>query len=714
MSRLIQIILRINFLFIISLIIVYFLSRVLLVDVKVVQKIYYLFPLSLFILFLEINLNKYAKEKNIIITNLVTCTTLATLILLPASKNFSELVQNSLNSIFIVAGLIFVYLLNYYKKGNESAIISKTNGNFLLLSLLIFFLILKLPLLSSSFTGNNTIKYNTYVEPAIYMVKNNNPFVVNIKYLANPITHRDGINKEIIGVPTLEWFLALTYKIFGLENLELKTRIATNIIGLLILIFSYKTIKIIANKTVSLFFLFLLITNPLFLLITQLTVYDSVILLFFLISFLFFLKYQKYNKEKFLIYSSTIFSLAFLSKEVAILWGLPFYFFYIILKSRKSLRNAISDLSIFIMFMAIPYAFFKLWVEILKVDRNVSLIVPILLFSLIYLSAKKAEIIYRKSLIVSDLLLKNKYVLYFIILIGVLLLAFVFKLKASSWSEFITDKEIIFYWPMYEYILKLRQVFYMSELLFVCSLLGFIAVFKNRLVEQKFKIFIASFAIGLAIYLVLASKVIFFHNYYNINFIFFYLLGSAYFLYLATKDLGLIAKVLFVSFFSLLIYKANYGIREELLLQEKEGFKDLSSYMINNNQPNTFYIDNDNTLSLTISTGMPRITNLNYEAIQQDIKEIGFSNAMKKHKIKYLVASQEIDYKKYAPAFMNFDLKKLEANDRSSLIHIKFNETDSNNYPPEVVNKAKDLEMLNLFDLEAEIGDYKVYNLWNN
>lgn len=714
-NPLVKLLFKINSLFLVSIVLSYLISRIMLIDVKIVQKIYYLFPISILLFLLEKNLNNYLIDKKASILNFANNLILIALIISPLIYGFSKNVHNIFNNLLLLFGLLFIYIFRFSKKSDKDKI-DKKNEKFLLISLIILFVSIKLPILNKSFTGNNTIKYNTYVEPAIHMVKNNNPLVVNIKYLANPITNKDGINKELIGLPTLEWFLAITYKIFGLENIEVKTRLATSMIGFLILIFSYEVIKKIANKTVSLFFTLLLITSPLFILITQLTVYDSVILLFFLISFLFLLKYDSEGKEKLLIYSSLFFSISFLSKEISILWGIPFFILYIFLKNEKRAKETFAEISIFLFFLIIPFIFFKLWVKAIDYGIIISLIVPILLLLFIYICIKKSKLIFNKSNLIANFLMKNKYLLFFIFFLIGLLSLYVFKIKINNWSEFITDKKIVFFWPMYEYIFNSRQIYYISKLVFITSLLGFFAILKNKFVEKKFKNFIISFSFGLFIYLVLASKVIFFHNYYNINFIFLYLISSAYFLYVITKNLELNVKILFVVVLSAIIYKNNLGVREELLLREKNGFKELSSYMIKNNESNNFYIDNDNTLSLSITTGMPRITNLNYGPIQKDIKEIGFSETMKKYKIKYLIASQKIDYIKYAPAFTGVTLDEIESLDRTNLILNKLSEevAISSYDNEEIIKKAIDLEKQNLFDLEAEIGDYKVYNLWSN
>ncbi|MBU1033811.1 glycosyltransferase family 39 protein [Patescibacteria group bacterium] len=711
-KQFLPIFLKINNLFFISIIFIYFISRILFIDVEVTFRIYYLFPVSLSLFLFEKSFKKYKNDRKNLSLKLINGLVIIFLIASPITINYSTLIYDGVNKIFLIFGIIFLYFFNFkIKKDFE---IERDHEKFLLLSLVILFVIIKIPLLNKSFTGNNTIKYNTYVEPAKYMAESNNLFLVKIKYLADPIKNRDGFDKKLIGIPTLEWFLAITYKIFGLENIEVKTRLATSAIGLLILAASYKIIKKIKNKSTALIFLLLLITNPLFILITQLTTYDSVILLFFLISYLLFLKYEEKNEEKFLFYSSLVFSLSFLSKEVAIIWGLPFFSAYILFSNKTNIKKTITEIFLFSSVIAFSFLIFKIWANSLLYNKLISFIIFAIFSLIVYIISKKASKIFKNINIFSEYLVKKKYLLIILLTILFLLGIFLFKLEIKNWSEFITDKKIIFYWPMYEYIINARQILYISSLIFSTSLLGFFALFIDKSKNTKFKKFIFIFAFGLLVYLILASKVIFFHNYYNINFVYLYLLLSAYFLSIVARNLGLTTKIIFFAVFALLIYKSNREVWKELLITEKSGFTELTEFMIKNNEKDNFYIDNDNTLSISISTDLPRITTLNYPEIQADIKKIGFSETMKKYKIKYLVASQEIDYEKYAPVFTNLDLKKIDSTKRENLILEKFSGSKKEESSREIKGKALQIRNENIFDLETEIGDYKVYNLWND
>lgn len=704
--------LRINLVFLISLVLVYFISRVVLIDVKVVSKIYYLFPVSLFLFLFEQSFKQYGNDKKKLIVKLISNLLLIILFIFPITINYSTLVYDGLNKIFLIFGIIFLYFLNF--RSEKAFMIKKEDENFLLISLLILFVIIKIPLMGKSFTGNNTIKYNTYVEPAKYMAESNDPFVVKIKYLANPITNKEGFDKKLIGIPVLEWFLAITYKVFGLENIEVKTRLATSALGLFILIVSYKLIKKIKNKSTALIFLLLLITNPLFILITQLTVYDSVILLFFLISCLLFLKYEDGQEKKFLIHSALVFSLAFLSKEVAILWGFPFFIIYIIVSNKMDIKKTITETFLFSFTIVLSFLTFKIWANSLLYNKIISFAIVAVFSLLAWMSSKNAPKIFEKIDIIGEFLVKRKYLLIILLLAISISAIFLFKAEVRHWSEFITDAKILFYWPMYRYILNARQILYISSLIFSASLLGFFALFLDKSRNYRFKKFISVLTISLLIYLVMASKVIFFHNYYNINFIYLYLILSAYFLGIITNHLKLNAKIIFFAVFTSLIYKSNREVWKELLIAEKSGFAELTEFMIKNNESNNFYIDNDNTLSISITTGLPRITTLNYPEIQADIKKIGFAATMKKYKIKYLVASQDINYEKYAPVFTNLDLKKIDSTDRGELILEKFAENTKEESSREIKMKATQIKNEKIFDLETEIGNYKVYNLWND
>ncbi len=109
----------------------------------------------------------------------------------------------------------------------------------ILLLILIVFTLIKLPYFGVSFTGEHTMKYNSYVEPAKYMLENDNPFFYQKKYLSDPVNNPRG-NFSVFGsLPLLEWGLLLTYKIFPSNSLEVNTRLFTNFLGILLLLSSY-------------------------------------------------------------------------------------------------------------------------------------------------------------------------------------------------------------------------------------------------------------------------------------------------------------------------------------------------------------------------------------------------------------------------------------------------------------------------------------------
>ena len=53
--------------------------------------------------------------------------------------------------------------------------------------ILLIFTFIKAPYFSMPFTGEHSLKYNSYVEPAMYMAERNNPFWVQYRYLSDPI-----------------------------------------------------------------------------------------------------------------------------------------------------------------------------------------------------------------------------------------------------------------------------------------------------------------------------------------------------------------------------------------------------------------------------------------------------------------------------------------------------------------------------------------------
>jgi hypothetical protein len=106
-----------------------------------------------------------------------------------------------------------------------------------LVSLMVFTAI-KLPYLQAPFTGEHSMKYSTYVEPATYMLQKGTMLWYQKKYVADPLSNPQGIFPRFDHLPLMEWGLYLAYRTFPGTKMELTTRIVTHVIGLLTLLYA--------------------------------------------------------------------------------------------------------------------------------------------------------------------------------------------------------------------------------------------------------------------------------------------------------------------------------------------------------------------------------------------------------------------------------------------------------------------------------------------
>jgi hypothetical protein len=111
---------------------------------------------------------------------------------------------------------------------------------------------------------------------------------------------------------------------------------------------------------------------------------------------------------------------------------------------------------------------------------------------------------------------------------------------------------------------------------------------------------------------------------------------------------------------------------------------------------------------------MPRLTHLNYEEVRKDIETIGFTKTMKKYNIKYLVASQNLDYKKYFEFSNEDDPETAEKRTRNELILEKFEEKDDEQTNDRAFKKNYQVKEMMAFKLDSIYGDYRIYKLWED
>lgn len=699
---------------VITSILILFLSNFLGVNTEVTNKIIIFFEVVLVLFILK---NIFIESKNIKFkkSSSVSFLIIINFLLVIYAGFRTDLIQTIFQIILAVNLLFFVALKNQVSQQKKSS----KYGFLILFLIIIGFTLIKVPYLNKNFTGNNTMKYNTYVEPAKHIVETNVFLPIEKRYRANPIDNPKGVENPR-HLPVMEWTLAIAYKIFGMENITIVTRIYMHLVGIFTLIASYFLIKKTIDQFTALIFVSLLSINPLFALVNHLTIYDSLLMISFVVSYLFYHSYKENKKMKYLAAAGIILGLANLMKNSVIMWSIPALALDNFLINRFKMQNFFKDMGMIFIFIVLSIAAYLIPLTIFSTSDVFSIILFIILNSILYISIKNIKIIGETLDKIINYLFAKKYLLFSILGVFIFAILYVLLKLASSWSEFFTDADIIFFLPMYDYILKVRQLRFVNYLIFAFSILGFLFLFLNKNKKAENNVLI-SFLFGAMFYFVFNSKVIFFHNYYSIHIIYVYLMLASFFISKLLSRAHILLKYTFLISLFLVALKINQGQMTELLDVEKEGFRDVVEYVKSNTLKDEFYVDDSHTLSISIETNNPSISHFTHKEIQNDIEKFGFHETMKKYKIKYLITNNlEPSYLNYAAVFTNLELNKINGGrlTRGEMILGKYGalqkiESEEDKKLKLILeNKAKEIKEANYFQLETVIGSYKIYNLY--
>jgi 4-amino-4-deoxy-L-arabinose transferase-like glycosyltransferase len=586
-----------------------------------------------------------------------------------------------------------------------------------LLLILTMFTAIKAPYFNISFTGEHTMKYNTHVEPAKYMNERNDPLWMQRKYLSDPVNNPQGIFNNFGNPPLMEWGLLSTYKLFPENSLEFNTRLFTHLLGIIILILSYFFFKKWFNTKQVLLIIFLLAINPIINLLSFVTVLDSWLLIFTLISLIYINQYISKKNITSLFWAGLFFGIGVSLKMSIFLWLFPIILIILLFNS-KAINNFIKNIFIIGFLSLLPLVAHKTSLRYLPSEFFLSLtkfIFWVLIFISLYLILKKYH---NKLNNFVNYILKYKFlwILSFIIIIFFSIFFIKFTGLNSLSNEFFTDSTLIFNWHMYDHIFNTQiKKYYLTPFVYYLGLIGFLfTLFFIK--KRKQKIVLFSFLFASLLYLILGSKVIFFHNYYTGIIMFTFILGVSILIFNLTKIyknrfLSLSILILFI----LLIFPISHNQVRVYLKRERNHpvyLNEVSEFLMNNTNENDIYIDESSLLTLTILTSRARIESsklINQEIIKS-IKRNGFSKAMEDYNIIYLITTGDSPrYERYANLFTDLNLESTSYR-RGDIILSRF---DSNyNYFSDLEIREKIIEENNIknkFILEQQVGPFKIF-----
>lgn len=520
--------------------------------------------------------------------------------------------------------------------------------------ILLIFVAVKFPYMDLDFTGLHNMKYSSYVEPALHML--NHGWLWNEhRYLAIPAVFDSGVADTWGSYPMLEWGLYGMFKYFPYLSVELNTRILMTVIGVFIIIVSYLLLKRFLSKENMLVVLFLMSLSPLIQFITFVTVYDTLLYLFTIYSLLLLIKGMEEGSSKSVFLAGIVAGININLKYSAALFALPLYAIAFLFYKRNNAVPRFRYALLFLPQLLLQTIIFRLTLRYAPQNTRhfVGMFIVILItYLFVYFYLEHFNAFY-------DRLIKRQFVRRVTIFLFIVAcaLAIIAVLKVD-WvktlgRDFVTDRALIFYWPLYNAIAQHIVSLLTFKVAFI-ALPGLLCLllFGHRNVKLASIMFLTSSVI----YVIMASKVIYFHDYYLHIVIITVLMFSAFFIYSASRLmsnrwLGYLVIVLFLLSFIPDSIKAINNI----LSRQSPGVKEVANYLNNHMTEDEFFISSGLPTSVTFYANRKSFE----ESILRD-KSSGFGRvfsdeiasgtslgeAAKKYKIKYYVINRYTGFAK--------------------------------------------------------------------
>jgi hypothetical protein len=589
----------------------------------------------------------------------------------------------------------------------------------LLLLAIVVFTAIKAPYFSAPFTGEHSMKYNTYVEPALHMVEKGSMLWYQKRYIADPVRNPEGILRRFDHLPLMEWGLYATYKLFPGAGIEMKTRLFNHLIGVLILLAAYRFSIVYFPKSFSLLFIGLLSLHPVISFASYVTVLDSIAVLFMFLSLGEIGRYFEGGKIPGLFRAAVWFGLGNAVKYPLFLWLAPIGFLIMYRESDNAasfMKNYAVYISVSLLVTFGAMAVVKNLIPSPTFALFLSLMLIVCLVLARYCIDRYENAVDRFM----EYLWARKTVLGMALV--VLAIAGIFLLRFLGLSdfaeEFLTESDLVANYRLYKYMLFTQFKDYMTRNLFWFGFAGALLALITR--ENAMRRVWIPFLFGSVVYWIVASKSIFFHIYYSMIIVITLTLGAAYFMYFIVVHFRprihrAVISLCFVLLTVPPILDATEGRMKNYVNVEK-----VVEFINANTRPDELILFEGYLTPLSIYTGrgfvMPAV--LINDTIRDDIRKIGFAETMKKHKVKYLFTPRDQPYYlDYAPIFERTNIREPSGTNFNRIITVFKTIGVSNAGISNDLEKVKEIgEKYNIkekFVLAAKIDRFRFYSFQN-
>lgn len=609
-------------------------------------------------------------------------------------------------------------------------VFGKYKSYFVLLVLIfVLFSAIKYPYWNKSHTIPHPMKYQRTVEPVINMRKNDNPFHYEEFFKVRPSASGSlGVRSEFPNIPIREWgLLSFTY-LSPWGCIESNTELFMNAIGILTLLFAFLYFSKVFNHFYSIIFTAFLSISYLFNLISFASPKDSFMFLFFFPALIFLEKFFDSSNPKFLFIAGILGGIGINQKYSLFLILAPIALVLLFCRSRDT-ENFLSRLALFFPALVIPEIVFILSISKLPSRTLHGTLSFLLLTAIVYT-------IYRKSDMISEKITQTVGYIFerplLIIPLGLTLIVAghtFLKLAGLYYytENFITDRALVFNLEMYKYMLfepgHIRDL--VTEPVFYLGLVGLGGLpFLNISREQK--ITAIGFVAGMISYWIVASKPIFFHQYYKLIFTIVFAMLAALIIYEIAKRTKSIMRdivqnplsdisvvIVAGALIFLIAFPANYSLIDQNLSREIDGFQEPAEYLKQNTNRNDMFIlggGRSFLLSLYAQRYSTTAGHLATDMVREKVQRIGFKETMENLRIKYLISQGNPNFWGLADAFTdNFP----EPFSRTRIIKKRIGQTDKPRYVAQDEREmfVERLGIKDYFVLENEINGFRFYKI---
>ncbi|MFW5890933.1 MAG: glycosyltransferase family 39 protein [bacterium] len=507
------------------------------------------------------------------------------------------------------------------------------------------FLLLKLININTAFDGPHAQKYATYVEPALNMAEYDNPLKNFHQYRYNPFSENNSLqNRNFSHLPLFEWPLYILFEVFGVSNIEAITHAYTSILGVILLLLMHAFFKVYFSQEFCLSFITIVATSMIFNLATKITVLDTISYIFMFLSLLSFNKFIFNNKVTGIFNSGLFFGLGMATKISLFLWYAPIVLSICILLLDKKIYEKISvfflvHLIALTVFILCRYSIFVLPTKL--VSGMSILAVSILIYLLTY--SLSLNLFNKISKLVSNFFSSFFKGILTVVIVSLLSVYIFIVLNLSHYSvNFLTDETLIFNFKMYFEILY-DLMSYLTPLLTLTAIVGLIMYMVLPTKNRNQNTILLAFLFGSVIYLVMASKVIYFHIYYNLIFLFSAALLSSYlfdriFLNIDSRKKSFSILILLLIGFGLVLQVNTLSFLAKG--ESKENFHRIVDYLEKEMNEDEVWIGDARLSPLVMFSDRPRIArsfDLDHEDFYELKNKIGLKETLKNYGIRFLV-----------------------------------------------------------------------------